>query len=81
MTQCAVCNRLERDIHWSKDTMSHIRNVIGDLVARGELRELGEATPAGPFLTVRYRCTQCGTVWRLTYPDQGMKGGLERERN
>jgi hypothetical protein len=80
MNECSVCNRLERDIHWSKDTMGHIRSVIGDFVTHGELRELGEVTPAGPFLTVRYQCTKCNTVWRLTYPDQGMKGGFERER-
>ena len=76
---CRTCTELDRNICWSKDSFFHIRRAIGELASGLRLIELGEVNPEGPFLSVRYKCAECGTIWKLTYPDQGMKGGLARE--
>jgi hypothetical protein len=74
-----TCAELDKNIRWSKDSFSKILGRIGGLVSSGRLIELGEVTPEGPFLSVRYKCEECGAIWRLTHPDQGMKGGFVRE--
>ncbi|EGR1890070.1 hypothetical protein BST55_03430 [Vibrio vulnificus] len=81
MTQCSVCESLQRKINWRNDTFSNIKKVIGQFNEKGDLEELGEAALGTPFLCVRYRCNNCGTVWRLTHPDQAFIGGFEREKS
>jgi hypothetical protein len=76
---CQICSYLDKNIRWEKDSLAHIRSVLGELTSTGKLVELGEVTPNGPFLSVRYKCMECGAVWRLTYPDHGMRGGFVRE--
>lgn len=76
---CATCDEIRSAIRWSSNSLSETLHQIGGFVNKGRLVEIGEASPHSPFLTVRYRCTECAGVWRLTYPDQGMVGGFARE--
>lgn len=76
---CATCDEIGGAIRWSNNPLSETLRQIGGFVTQGGLVEIGEASPHGPFLVVRYRCTECARVWRLTYPDQGMAGGFARE--
>lgn len=76
MIICKTCTLLKERIKWSKSSFQNIIFQMGDLVLKGQLVELDEVTPVGPFLTVRYKCVECNAVWRLTHPDQAMKGGI-----
>lgn len=76
MIICKNCILLTENINWSKDSLREIMFFIVKLVSKGQLVELGEVTPAGPYLSVRYKCVECNRVWRITYPDQAMKGGI-----
>lgn len=76
---CKTCTEIDKSIRWSKDSFTHILHVLGALVSSGRLMELGEVTPGGAFLLLRYKCKECNTIWRLTHPDQSMKGGFIRE--
>lgn len=76
---CATCDQLGREIRWPKDAMSQITAKIDNFVAQGKLAYLGEVAPKGHFVEVKYQCSECGVVWKLRYPDQGMTGGFARE--
>ena len=60
--------------------MLQITAKIDNLVIQGKLADLGELTPHGHFVEVGYKCSECGVVWKLKYPDQGMTGGFAREQ-
>lgn len=79
MIKCLTCSQFSSDVRWGKDSIIYIKGVIAELLSTGRFVELGEISPKSPFLSVRYRCCECNAIWILTFPDQGMVGGLIRE--
>lgn len=79
MKTCEKCLEIGKAIKWQSGELTEKLREINKFVSSKMLVEVGQVFPGGHSLIVRYQCMECGSLWRLTYPDHAFPGGFSRE--